>query len=189
MSKEFPELDVAKIQVDETTRSRHMAAIESAIRETRPKVRRFRLLAVAFAWVLLVPVMALASERAVPGDFLYPIKQILEPVVGVFDSDVAVEHRVEEVEILYERDAPTAVITDHIDVARDAISDAAHADEFAHLTDRIDRVRRDLAERERDIDTHEEPVDEPQDRHSDREGEPPPTTETTHGDRPPRDQG
>ena len=187
MSKEFPELEVAKIEVDETTRSRHMTAISAAVREATAPRRRFRLLAFALAWVLLVPVMALASDRAVPGDFLYPLKQVFEPVVGVFDTDVAAEHRVEEVEILYERDAPTDVITRHIDVARDTVATVDSGDELAHFTDRLERVRRDLESREHDRKTDEEPVDDHTDRPAEGDTDRSHVTTTTQGDRPPRD--
>lgn len=156
MSNEFPELDEAKVKVDESTKDLHMMAISRAITaEAAPRRSRLRLIAVATATVLLVPVMALAAERAVPGDFLYPVKQVFEPVVAVFDSDVAATHRVEEVELLYERDAPSDVISDHVDVARDAVTDH---DPDRHLTDRIERVVSDLAHRDA---AHDDRSDEP----------------------------
>ena len=150
MSNEFPELDQAKVKVDESTKDHHMLAITRAIAaEAAPRHSRLRLIAVATATVLLIPVMALAAERAVPGDFFYPVKQMFEPVVAVFNSDVAATHRVEEVELLYERDAPSDVISDHVDVARDAVTDH---DPDRYLTDRIERVVSDLAARDRSVD-------------------------------------
>lgn len=189
MSSEFPELEDARISVDEPTRERHMASIARAIEASRPRrARRLRLLAVAAATILLVPVMALASERAVPGDFLYPVKQVFEPLVRVFDSDVAARHRVEEVEVLYERDAPSDVISSHIDVARETLTDFDDGGELDDLVDRIERVRTDLAERERPAD-RDEPADVPTDR-GDRDDPVRTTSTTVTGDSTPsRDSG
>ena len=147
MSNEFPELDQVEITVSESTRDRHRSAIASALRAQRRAPRgRGRILAFALALVLLIPVVALASQEAVPGDLLYPVKRFFEPVVQVFDQDVAAEHRVRELEILFERDAPIEVIDHQIDVAREVVTDR-----HPQLRDRIDRVILDLGSKRADV--------------------------------------
>lgn len=124
MSRRFPELDRIRVTVDDDVRERHLAAIGDAVRSARaPRLRRFRLLAVAVAVVVALPVMALASENAVPGDLLYPIKRVLEPLISVVDRDVEADHRVREAEVLLERDAEPSVIRDHVDRARVVLTD------------------------------------------------------------------
>ena len=163
MSDEFPELDKAKVTVDAETRGRHLASIESELTQLRtPRLARRRLLAVALATVLLFPVAAFAAENSVPGDLLYPLKRAVEPVVAVFNDDVVATHRVEEVERLFEREAPVEVLEDHVSVARDAVVDAPH------LSDRLDHVVDEIRIRDRDPEedvavtdtTHPRPVDE-----------------------------
>lgn len=133
MSRRFPELDRIRVEVDDDVRDRHLAAIGAAVRSARaPRLRRFRLLAVAVAVVLALPVMALASENSVPGDLLYPIKRVLEPLVSVLDRDVEADHRVREAEVLLERDAEPNVIRDHVDRARVVVSDQ-HPEHSARL--------------------------------------------------------
>ena len=154
MSKKFPEMDQARLTVDENTRQRHLDSISSEIRSTAaPRVRRLRLLAIGVALVLLLPVIALASEGAVPGDFLYPVKRAVEPIARIFDADVVAEHRVEEVEDLLDREASSDVIHDHVDEAREAVTD--HQSE---LSDRIDAVVTELDRREQQFDDAPERV-------------------------------
>ena len=140
MNLAFPELDQIRVTVDETTRTRHLAAVDAALSE-RPRAfwGRGRILALAVVLVLLLPVMALAAENSVPGDFLYPVKRAVEPVVQVFDIDIPAERRVREVEVLFDRDAPDEVIVQHVDVARNTITDR-----HPSLSDRIDRVVHEL---------------------------------------------
>ena len=141
MSRQFPELDSVRVSVADDVRERHLAAIGNELRSAgRPRIRRFRLLAVAVALVLALPVFALAAEDAVPGDALYPIKRMLEPVVSLVDRDVAVDHRVREAEILLERDAEPRIIRDHVEQARVVVTDE-HPDYAARLDVVADRVR------------------------------------------------
>jgi hypothetical protein len=146
MSNRFPELEQIRITVDETTRDKHLVAVGTALRAREHGSRgRGRVLALALVLALLVPVMALAAESTVPGDFLYPIKRAVEPIVQVFDSDAPAQRRVREVEVLFERDAPDEAIVQHVDVARDMVTDYQPA-----LSDRIDRVIHDLEMRRAD---------------------------------------
>lgn len=122
MSRQFPELDQARVVVSSEVRERHQAAIARALYLGQyPRIRRIRLLAVGLAVLLVIPVMALASDRAVPGDFLYPVKRAFEPVFVLFDTDVVEQHRVEEVEDLFDRQVAVELIRDHITVARSAV--------------------------------------------------------------------
>ena len=164
MSDEFPELDGVKVTVDADTRERHLAAIATEIEQQRaPRVGRRRLLAVALATVLLLPVAALAAENSVPGDFLYPLKRAVEPVVAVFGVDVVATHRVEEVERLFAEDAPVDVLQRQVAEARDAVTDVPQ------LSDRLDHVVDEITNRDRPRDddspvsdtTDQDVVDEP----------------------------
>ena len=155
MTEKFPELEQVRITVDAATRERHMAAIAKAVSVSPRSRRPMRLLAVAATLVFLLPLVALAAERAVPGDLLYPIKQLFEPAARVFDSDISARHRVEEVETLLEREAPAEVIHDHLQLARDTVTDEAHDEELAVLTDRLDQAHHDLLARERN---HSQPT-------------------------------
>ena len=154
MSHSFPELDVLEISVDRVTRDRHLAAISRSLHDPWRQHGRRRLLAIALAVVLLVPVMALAAERALPGDFLYPFKRnVVEPVVSVVDRDVAAVHRVEEVEDMLAEEASIDVLRDRVAVARDAASDSPE------LNQRIDHVVEDLDRRESDEQKQDSPID------------------------------
>ncbi len=136
MSEHFPELERIRVTVGEEVRDRHVMVIGEAIRSARaPRSRRFRLLAVALTSTLLLPVVALAAENAVPGDLLYPIKRMLEPVVALVDRDVEVDHRVREAETLLERDVEPGIVRDHVQRARDVVTD-----EHPEHTERLDVV-------------------------------------------------
>lgn len=69
-----------RISVDDRTRRRHLDAIEAAISDRVRYRRPGRALAVAVALVLAIPVMAVAADQAEPGDFLYPVRQLFQPV-------------------------------------------------------------------------------------------------------------
>ena len=135
MSDPIAVLSQVRLTLSPETRERQMAAIHDEIRRRRrPRFSRRRLLVVAFAILLAVPVMALAAEDTVPGDFLYPVKRLFEPVVAVFDRDVIPTHRVDEVEDLIRADAPIDVVSDRVEEARHAVR------EWPVLERRLDRV-------------------------------------------------
>lgn len=143
MSSQFPELDGVRLTVPDEVRERHLTVITSALRGSRPRrPRRFRMLALAAALVLALPVIALAAEDSVPGDFLYPVKRVFEPVVALFDADVMADHRVSEAEALLERRADTQVIRDHVIRAREAV-----ADDHPVQARRLDRIEHELEAR------------------------------------------
>lgn len=77
----FPELDRVRVSVAPAVRQQHLAAIENALSPPAGTGRRFgRALAVGLATLLLIPALALASERAEPGDVLYPVRQFIERI-------------------------------------------------------------------------------------------------------------
>lgn len=142
MSREFPELDRARIVVDPTTRERHLAAVRAALDERQRGPVRRRLLAVALVVVLAVPVMALAAADTMPGDLLYPIKRMTEPLVQLFDSDAPAERRVREAEAAFDRDSPAPVVMERIETARQTVTE-----DQPELSRRIERVAADLDSR------------------------------------------
>jgi len=141
MSREFPELDQARLVVDEAVKERHLAVIAAEVRAGRaPRFKRYRLLAIVTALLLLLPVIALAADDAVPGDALYPVKRMLEPVVGLFDRDVEADHRGEEGESLYEREADLDVIWQQIDRAQEVVTDrdSDHGERLRRVADELE---------------------------------------------------
>jgi hypothetical protein len=160
--------------------------------------------------LLLFPGAAFASEGAVPGDLLYPIKRITERVLLIVDPNIATEHRIEEVEAVIDRAAPFEEISDRLGDADASVRDT---DVPADLLARLDVVRdRVAAEYDRTRDApgaNDEPQTEGQprdDRRSDElqptpaspstsiaprideQVEPPPTTlPDDQDDRPPAD--
>jgi hypothetical protein len=89
--------------------------------------------------------MAVAAEDSVPGDFLYPVKQVTERVRGFVDRDLAATHRVEEVErLLFER-APRAEIARAFERAEIAAAELADP---TPLDSRLERVRERIRRQE-----------------------------------------
>lgn len=162
MSDMFPQLDQLKVEVGSDVKDRHLAAIGAELRK-QPTGRRFggRAFAVAVALVLLLPVIAVAAENSVPGDFFYPLKIWVEPAVVIVDPDAPAENRVREVEILFERDAPVDVVDDQIAVAWEAVDDPALEQRIVDVENELDqrhperRVRDDAGHHQAD---HERPA-------------------------------
>lgn len=127
MSKTFHELDVIRVSIDPETRRRHLATIASAIESTRRGRGRLKLLALAVAVVFVLPVLALAAQNAVPGDLLYPVRQIIpwveparpslsDPNVATVDRPVFVDipdREPDAVDPDISTDRDEAVTTDH----------------------------------------------------------------------------
>lgn len=120
------QLTALRIDVDQGTRARDLEAIRADLRRVagaRPAPRRRWALGVVLAMMLAGPGAAVASDGAVPGDLLYPVKRAVEPIVQLFDSDVVAEHRVEEVERLIDRKTEDALIEQQLEIARDALAE------------------------------------------------------------------
>lgn len=151
MSREFPELEQIRLVVDDSVRERHLGVIAAEVRARRvPRFKRFRLLAVATALLLLLPVIALAADDSVPGDALYPVKRLFEPIVSLFDRDVEVDRRVEEVEILHEREVEADLIWQQIERARIVVTDPAsdHAERLERVADELEGADGDARDSE-----------------------------------------
>jgi len=180
MKRRFDELEGLRIEISETRRTQHLETIDEALR-TVPTRRTGRVWSrrVAFATLALavaIPAAALASENSVPGDLLYPVKRVIEPVRMLFDDDVAARHRVDELESLVDSGADTDVIDRQVEDARDALTDVEAPQlqrRFDGLVDRVrERHRSDQPGGELDLPGGES--DQPIDR----------TTTTTQQDRP-----
>ncbi len=120
----FPGLASLRIELSDEVRDAQFQAIVAAldqIPETGPAViprwktawRRWAV-SVAALGTALVPVAAIASDSAVPGDLLYPVKLTVERIQIIFDRDIDAEHRVSELENLIDRQADPLVIDRHI---------------------------------------------------------------------------
>ena len=141
MNDRFPELDQLRIEVSDDTRALHMSAVEGEIRswpghsEGRRAWSR-RVAAAAVILAVLLPAAAIASEGSVPGDFLYPIKQAVEPIRMILDPQVEARHRIEELEVLVDMPAEDETIDRQVDRARDALAETEAPD----LQRRLDRI-------------------------------------------------
>lgn len=136
------------IEMNDATKEAHRASmgdVLSAIGASAPTVRapwwRARVPALVAAVLVVLPVgTAIASESAVPGDLLYPVKRFVEPVRSVVDSDVVAQHRVDELAHLMDIPTQAERLTDAVEDARDAVRDLPidHRlrTDFDRLTDR-----------------------------------------------------
>ena len=143
-----------RIEVDPETRNRHLAAVHEAV-VSAPALRsgsrfglRRRAAAVAAAIVVAAPVgMAVAAENAVPGDALYPVKELTERVRLMIDPRIEAMHRVDEAERLVARRAPRREIRRAIDRAESA---TAQLDDPDLLVTRLGRIRERALQEERE---------------------------------------
>ncbi len=146
-----------RIEVDPDTKERHLAAVHDAV-VSAPAVQggsRFRLrrraAAVAAAVVIAAPVgMAVAAENAVPGDALYPVKELTERVRLMIDPRIEATHRVDEAERLVARRAPRRQIREAIDRAEIATAELDDADGLGR---RLERIRERALQEEREEST------------------------------------
>jgi len=142
-----------RTEVDEVTKERHIVEMSAAIRTAPPApvstghaLRSRAAGAVAAVLVVVAPIgMAVAAEDAVPGEFLYPWKQATERVRAFVDDDIAATHRVEEVERLVVRGAPTVEITRAVERAEAATSSLV---EDRLLGPRLESVRERLRQQD-----------------------------------------
>ncbi|MEA3502482.1 MAG: hypothetical protein U9R47_06880, partial [Actinomycetota bacterium] len=141
-----------RIEVDPETKERHLAEMGAAIRTAPPTpvpagfgLRRRVAAAVAAVFIVAPAGMALAAEDAVPGDFLYPVKEITERVRSLVDPDIEATHRVEEVERLVFRRAPIHAVTRAVERAESATLQLAEPGE---LRLRLERARERLQQDE-----------------------------------------
>jgi len=140
--------DAFVITMDAQTAARHEATIVEALRAAdvpvvaSPPRWRLRVPALVAAAMVVAPVgAAVAADNANPGDVLYPVKRIVEPIVSIFDSDVVASHRIEELTYIVDEPAEIDRVPAAVSDARDAVSDLPpdHAlrGEFDVITDRV----------------------------------------------------
>ncbi len=125
------------MEVDPETRERHLVEMGVAIRMAPPAPvpvwfgMRRRVAAAVAAIFIVAPVgMAVAAENAVPGDFLYPVKEITERVRSYVDQDIEATHRVQEVERLVFLRAPSHVVSRAVERADSATVQFAESGEL-----------------------------------------------------------
>ncbi len=139
------------VDITDDVRDQHLAAIEAALLQApAARVRRRRsrrAIVLAAAALVALPVgAAVASDNAVPGDVLYPVKMAVEPIVAVLGNDVRAEHRVEELDRIVQLDRPQPhMVEDAVDRATDAVRDLPASDP---IRDRLDRILDRIRERE-----------------------------------------
>ncbi len=140
-----------RIEVDPDTQERHLAEMGAAIRTAPPTpipagfgLRRRIAAAVAAIFIVAPAGMALAAENAVPGDFLYPVKEITERVRSYVDNEIEATHRVEEFERLVFLRAPSHAVDRAVERADSA---TAQLSESGELRLRLE-VARELLQRQ-----------------------------------------
>lgn len=147
MRRGFDELAQLRIEIPEAHRAQHCAAIAEELRVIpEPEQKRVwsRRAAVAVLTVaMLLPTAVIASESSIPGDFLYPVKQAIEPLQMLFDGEVKARHRVNELESLVDSNAATDIVDRQVERARDALADV----DAPGLQRRFDRAVDRISER------------------------------------------
>jgi len=126
--------DAYEIEMSETTHSRQISAISAALKEQPTRVPagaplgaslRRRFAAVLAAATIFTPVaVAVAAEGTIPGDVLYPVKQVTEEVRSVFDPTIAARHRVEEANEMHQMGFPLVEVQRVLIDADNAITEA-----------------------------------------------------------------
>ncbi|MEX2624793.1 MAG: hypothetical protein WD651_13825 [Acidimicrobiia bacterium] len=134
-------LDTFKIEVPADVRGRHLRAISARLK-TAPRRRR-GLTLILIGAVLLVPLAAVAAESSLPGELLYPVKRILEPVRALFDQEVVANNRVDELEILVERRVARPTIDHPIREAETAVANRERPELRQRLDALIERIERE----------------------------------------------
>ncbi len=140
--------DSFTITMDERTVALHEAAISEALvavdvpAPTKLSRWRLRVPALVAAAMDVAPVgAAVAADNANPGDVLYPVKLIVEPIVSIFDTDIVATHRVEELVYIMDQPAEIDRLPAAVSDARGAVSDLPldHAlrNELDAITDRV----------------------------------------------------
>lgn len=149
-----------RVEVAPETRERHLAELGAAIRTAPPApvpvgfgLRRRVAAAVTAIFIVAPAGAALAAENAVPGDFLYPVKEITERVRSIVDHDIEATHRVEEVERLVFRRAPFHTVTRALERAESATRQLA---ESGDLRFRLERARERIQQQDEETQPTEE---------------------------------
>lgn len=147
-------LSTLRIEIDPVTLDRHIAATSSALKEPLPAAspvrrRRMRLAPVlASLMIFAAPVtgVAVAAENSIPGDVLFPVKQVTEHVRSWFDPGIRADHRLDELETVLDRGSGPDEVAARLAAADEAVADLSVDDEVsrdyvARLDAARDRVR------------------------------------------------
>jgi hypothetical protein len=134
-------LEVFQIEVAPEVRQRHQREISAKVASAPRRRRGFGLVLVGA--MLLVPLAAVAAEDSLPGELLYPVKRILEPVRSLFDEAVFADHRVDELEILVARRTPRAEMARTVREAEEAVASQERPDLRQRLEELVDRIERE----------------------------------------------
>ncbi|MCL1587190.1 MAG: hypothetical protein M3092_02145 [Actinomycetia bacterium] len=129
-----------EIEMSDATRSSQISAISAALKDApehapaAPSIAsawRRRYAAVLAAATIFTPAAAaVAAEGTIPGDVLYPLKQVTEDVRSVFDPTLAARHRVEEANEMHQMGFPLSEIERIITDADSAIIEAGEPPEL-----------------------------------------------------------
>ncbi len=124
--------DAYRIEMTDDVRRRQLDTITVAL--TAPPVapvvpapatmrlrRRFAAI-VAAVTVLSPAAVAVAAESSLPGDVLYPVKQVTEDIRSMVDPTIAARHRLEEADEMHAAGFPPAVVQDVLSDADEAIT-------------------------------------------------------------------
>ena len=172
MPRQFPELDRLRVEISPATRLAHLDAIRAELRTATPTRRRWKLMVVAVAILLTLPVLALAAQRAEPGDFLYPVREVVDWVTDSPPRDSSAATGVHPYGVDEQRGETDVRDGDaNTDLVPPADRDASHDDRHRDSVESPhDSAHRDVAEEEpthRDSLPDEEPADDrPPDRRS-----------------------
>lgn len=133
--------------IEDETKADHQRSIADELSKVVAPKRGLRVTArTAFATMTVGAVMlggaVLAAEGSLPGEVLYPVKQLTENVRSVFDDDLVAEHRVEELDELVRRDRPTTEIDEQLVEAQVEV-DRLHSD--SPIREDLAGLRHDIA--------------------------------------------
>ena len=142
----FARFAAFRIVISDDTRERQLAVIADAVRNPPPVrtskrlgFRRRWAVAIASLTAVVAPVgTAVAAEGALPGEVLYPVKQVSEQVRAIFDDDLVATHRVEELERLLDVGADPALVAE---TSARAESEVASLDDPGELGPRLVRAQ------------------------------------------------
>lgn len=152
------------VEMSPATKQAHTSSIGEALStvgsvQARPPMSwwRMRVPALGAALLVVLPVgTAIAAESALPGDLLYPVKRVVEPVRSIIDSDVVARHRVDELVRFLDAPVATDRLPDALRDAREAVSDLPIGHDlhvvFDQLTDRATDTRTSDAAPHREAD-------------------------------------
>jgi hypothetical protein len=143
-------------RISPEARDQHLRAIAGALETATPGRSRRALAAWAAAILTGLPAAAVASQGAVPGDVLYPVKRTAEAAWSLVDPDIAVRHRLEELEELRRRDGDPERFEALLDEARREAKELDDDELRSEVEDALERIERDR----RDGDDHDEDGDD-----------------------------